>query len=132
MVSVSSAAPSLPASLASQAQFNACVAAHDFVVVLFTARWCAPCQTVDPVFAECASQHPQLRFATVDIDVATDLVANFQVKQVPALMVVRDRVVIDMVGGAMRTHELEHHLQMWQRLDMRAINAHFAAQTAQV
>lgn len=112
--------------LDSQTAFNQQVAAHDFIVLLFTAKWCAPCQTFATVFAEVAAQTSHIQFATVDIDVATDLAANFQVGQVPALMVIRERVVIDLVTGAMLAHELQHHLQMWQALEMAAINAHFA------
>jgi len=112
-------------SLDSQAAFNQQVVAHDFMVVLFTAKWCAPCQTFAPVFAEVAAKTPHILFTMVDIDVATDLAANFQVGQVPALMVVRERVVIDLVNGAMHAHELQHHVQMWQALDMTAINSHF-------
>lgn len=115
----------LPVAIESQQQFNQQVATENFVVLLFTATWCEPCQVFYPVFAAAAEQHPDIRFVTVDIDVATDLTANFQVKQVPALMVVRDRVVIDMVTGAMHADELQHHIQMWQTMDMTAINAHF-------
>lgn len=126
----SSQAAAVVQTLASQAQFNAWVQAHPLAVVLFTAEWCEPCQTFAPVLAAVAAQHPQVAFAVADVDVATDLVANFQVTQVPALMAVRDRVIIDMVRGAMQAHELQHHLQMWQALDMRAINAHFSQQSA--
>lgn len=117
--------------LASQAQFNQLVTAHPYAVVLFTADWCEPCQSFAPVLAAVAAQHPQVAFAVADVDVATDLVANFQITQVPALMVVRDRVIIDMVRGAMQAHELTHHLQMWQALDMHAINEHFSQQASQ-
>lgn len=122
--------PTLPVSIENQQQFNQQVASHPFVILLFTATWCEPCQVFYPVFASMAEQHPDLLFATVDIDIAADLAANFQVKQVPALMVVRDRVVIDMVTGAMHAHELQHHLQMWQALDMTAIHAHFEQSSA--
>lgn len=114
-----------PIHLESQQQFNQHVASHDVVVLLFTAPWCAPCQVFYPVFAEVARQYPALSFVSVDIDVATDLAANFQVAQVPALMVVRERVIIDRVTGAMHAHELQHHVEMWQALDMTAITAHF-------
>lgn len=117
--------PTLPVSIENQQQFNQQVASNAFVILLFTATWCEPCQVFYPVFAAMAEQHPDRLFATLDIDIAADLAANFQVKQVPALMVVRDRVVIDMVTGAMHAHELQHHLQMWQALDMTAIHAHF-------
>lgn len=113
-----------------QAAFNQLVAEHDFLLVLFTASWCAPCQTFAPVFADMAANTPAIAFAVADVDVATDLAANFQVSQVPAMMVIRERVVIDMVQGAMQAHELQHHLQMWQALEMSAINAHFSAPSA--
>lgn len=109
----------------SQLQFNQRVTNHEFLVILFSAKWCEPCQPFSTVFAEVAGQHPQLLFATVDIDVATDLATNFRVTQVPALMVVRDRIVIDMVNGAMHMHELTHHVEMWQAFDMTAFSAHF-------
>lgn len=112
--------------LTSQQQFNQHVASREVVVLLFTATWCDPCQAFYPVFAQVASQNPAVSFAMADIDVATDLAANFQVAQVPALMVIRERVIIDMVTGAMHAHELQHHLQMWQALEMTAIHDHFS------
>ena len=109
----------------SQAQFNQRVTGHEFLLVLFTASWCDPCQPFATVFAEVAARHPQVTFALADIDVSTDLAANFQVTQVPAMMVVRDRIVIDMVRGAMHAHELDHHLHMWQAFDISAFSGHF-------
>lgn len=122
--------PKLPVAIDDQQQFNQHVADHDFVVLLFTAKWCDPCQAFYPAFNEVASHHPSISFAIADIDVATDLAANFQVAQVPALMVVRERVIIDRVTGAMHAHELQHHLQMWQAFDMTAINEHFSQSTS--
>ncbi|HEY0907676.1 MAG TPA: thioredoxin family protein [Methylophilus sp.] len=125
---MSSTFPSrLPVTIDHQQSFNQYVAEHGDVVLLFTAQWCAPCQTFYPVFAEAAARTPGVLFAVADIDQATDLAAHFQVAQVPALMVVRERVVIDMVSGSMHAHELQHHLQMWQAFDMQPIRAHFAA-----
>lgn len=115
-----------PQVLDSQQAFNQVVAAHAFVVVAFTAEWCEPCKAFAPVLAAAAAHYPNIQFASADVDVATDLAANFQVKQVPALMVIRERVVIDMVTGAMQARELNHHLQMWSALDLTAIDAHFS------
>lgn len=117
--------PVIPVTIESQSQFNQWVTAHDFLIVLFSAKWCEPCQPFAPIFAEVAAQYPQILFCVSDVDVATDLAANFQVRQVPALMVIRERVVVDMVTGAMKAHELDHHVQMWQALDMTEIERHF-------
>ena len=113
-----------PVMIESQAQFNQCVTTHDFLVLLFTAKWCDPCQPFAPVFAEVAAQYPQAVFATADIDLATDLAANFRVTQVPALMAIRERVVIEMVNGAMHAHELNHHVQMGHARDRTTSTAH--------
>jgi thioredoxin 1 len=120
----------MPVTIDSQVQFNQCVTSHDFLIILFTAKWCEPCQPFAAVFAEVAAQYPHIVFAVADIDVATDLVANFRVAQVPALMVIRDRVVVDMVTGAMQVHEFDHHVHMWQSLDMTEVNTHFSQKTA--
>lgn len=111
--------------LQTQAAFNQLVSRHDYVVIYLTAAWCEPCQRFSPVLTEVAAHYPAIHFAQADIEVATDLAANFQVRQVPALMVVRDQVVVDMVVGEMKAHELNHHLQMWSALPMQAVNAHF-------
>ena len=122
--------PSIPVALENQSQFNHWVTENDFMVVLFTASWCHPCQPFALVFAEVAASYPEILFAVTDIDIATDLVANFQVKQVPALMVIRERIVVDMVTGAMHSHELNHHVQMWQAVNMASITAHFEQKMA--
>lgn len=111
--------------LQDQAHFSQLVQAHSQVVILFTASWCAPCQTFLPVLSSVAEQAAPWVFAVADVDVATTLATHFQVTQVPALMVVRERVIIDMVRGAMHAHELTHHLQMWSAIDLSAIQQHF-------
>ncbi len=120
----------MPVTIDSQSQFNQRVTSHDFLIILFTAKWCEPCQPFAAVFAEVAAQYPHIVFAAADIEVATDLAANFKVAQVPALMVIRDRVVVDMVNGAMQVHEFDHHVHMWQSLDMTAVNTHFSQKPA--
>jgi thioredoxin 1 len=101
---------SIPVTIENQAQFNQWVTTRDFMVVMFTAKWCDPCQSFTPVFAEVAAKHAHILFAVADVDVAADFAANFRVTQVPALMTIRERVVVDMVTGAMHAHELNHHI----------------------
>jgi thioredoxin 1 len=120
---------SIPITIENQAQFNQWVTTRDFMVVMFTAKWCDPCQSFAPVFAEVAAKHAHILFAVADVDVAADFAANFRVTQVPALMAIRERVVVDMVTGAMHAHELNHHIQMWQAMDMTVIATHFEQKT---
>lgn len=116
-----------PVVVQSQAAFNLLVSQHAFVIVYLGADWCEPCQRMQPVITQVAGQYPSVQFAIADIDKASDLASHFQLKQVPALLVVRDQVVIDMVCGEMKAHELQHHIAMWAALDMQPLIQHFNA-----
>lgn len=110
--------------------FKNTIETHPFVIVDFWAEWCVPCMDFMPTFDLVASQNPDIQFAKVNVDTATEVVSYFNVKKIPALLVIRDRVVIDAVEGLMKANELNHHLLMWREFDMTEINAHFDAKEA--
>jgi thioredoxin 1 len=116
--------------LLSSDNFKATIEAHPFVIVDFWAEWCAPCMDFMPVFDQVAAEHPHIIFAKVHVDTSADVATYFNVKKIPAILVIRDRVVIDAVEGMMKVHELNHHIQMWSVFDMTQINAHFDAKEA--
>lgn len=70
------------------------VAAEPTVVVDFSASWCHPCHAFASVFAHVAATNPDVVFATVDVDAEPELSARFDVRAVPTIVALRDRVVV--------------------------------------
>lgn len=112
------------------AQFKQTVESSAFVLVYCWADWCKPCQAFAPVFDAMATQHPQYLFARLNIEHNPKVRAFFNIERVPALIVIRDQVVIDTVVGAMSEAELAKQLTQWADYEMQAINAHFDAKQA--
>jgi thioredoxin 1 len=110
--------------------FKSTIETHPFVIVDFWAEWCEPCMDFMSTFDSVAAQHPQIIFAKVEVETSADVAEYFNVKKIPALLVIRDRVVIDSVEGLMKSHEFAHHIQMWSAFNMTEINAHFDAKNA--
>lgn len=110
--------------------FKATIETHPFVLIDFWAEWCVPCMDFMPTFEAVAQQHQHMMFAKVNIDTSPEIAAHFNIKKVPALLAIRDRVALDAVEGLMKAHELAHHIHMWETFDMKEINAHFDAKEA--
>ena len=60
---------------------------HPFLIY-FSAPWCGPCKQVAPILEELASEQPSERVVKVNIDDSTELAAQFNVRQIPTVIVI--------------------------------------------
>lgn len=76
------------------------------VVVDFWADWCGPCKVMAPQYAAAAAQLPRVRFAKVDTEVARNTAAQFQIRSIPTLVVLRGGQEVARRSGAMSAADL--------------------------
>lgn len=55
------------------------------VVVDFWAAWCQPCMRLAPIFTALAADHPEVRFAKVDTDRASEIARAVGIKSLPTI-----------------------------------------------
>ena len=81
------------------------------VAYYFTADWCGPCKKVRPVVDE-INKDSILKFQMIDVDSATELVRNFEIKSVPTFILLKDGEIINRMTGAKTKEELLEFLNV--------------------
>lgn len=80
------------------------------VVVDFWAAWCGPCKMLAPIFEELADEHPEVKFAKINVDEQVELCMQYKVVSIPTLFVFENGEVVDKVVGYRDKEELEELL----------------------
>ena len=71
------------------------------VLLDFWASWCAPCMMVGPVVEEIAGDYEgKLKVGKVDVDSNQQLAANFGIRSIPTLMIIKGGNMVDSIIGA--------------------------------
>ena len=72
------------------------------VLVDFWAEWCGPCKAIAPVLEELAKEMAgKLKIAKVNVDELQDLAAQFSIRSIPSLLVLKGGQVKGQMVGAM-------------------------------
>jgi thioredoxin 1 len=82
-------------------------------VLDFYATWCGPCKTIAPIVEELAVEYAEkgLKVGKVDIDVAGDLAAKYDVRGVPTLMFFKGGEKVDQMVGAQTKNAIVSKIQ---------------------
>ena len=111
--------------------FEDVVTKNDMVIVDFWAAWCGPCKGFAPVFEAASEKHGGIVFGKVDSDAQQDLAAAFNIRSIPFIVLLREKVVLFAQAGALPAEALENIISQARALDMAQIHKEIAEQQAQ-
>jgi thioredoxin len=70
------------------------------VLVDFWAAWCGPCKLLNPIIKELETEYKgRVLFLKVDVDRTPALSRYFQVSAIPAVFIIKDKAVVNMLPG---------------------------------
>ena len=99
-------------------QFEDTINNNDIVIFDFWAEWCGPCKQFGPVFAEISEKYPEIAFCKVNVEEEQELAGMFQVRSIPTLVFMREKIVVFSNPGAIPGNALEEGIGQLLELDM--------------
>lgn len=108
--------------------FDQLLAKHAMVIVEFSAEWCEPCKGFAKVFANTAQKHRDILFASIDIDQEPELAADFQIRSVPFVVILREGIAVFAEAGALPEIALEDLIKQAKALNLAEIKNQIANQ----
>ncbi len=110
--------------------FEEKVSSSAITVIDFWAPWCGPCKSFAPTYEEVSNNHEDVLFAKVNTEDEQALGAQFNIRSIPTLMVIRDNIVIFSQAGALAKPALEDLVKQIKDVDMDEVRAAVAKEQA--
>ncbi len=108
--------------------FEEIIENNDIVIFDFWAEWCGPCKQFAPIFEAVAEKHPDIAFAKVNVEEEQELAQMFQVRSIPTIVFMREKIVVYANPGLIPEANLEEGIEQLKALDMEQVRKDLEAQ----
>ncbi len=111
-----------------EANFKDVVEKDGIVLIDWWAPWCGPCRIFGPTYEKVAAKNADITFGKVNTEDEQGLAGAFDIRSIPTLMILRDKVLVFSQPGALPEAALEDLIRQVRALDMEKVRAEIAEQ----
>ena len=111
--------------------FEDTITNNDIVMIDFWAPWCGPCKSFAPIYEAVSEKHDDVVFAKVNTEDEQELAASFQIRSIPTLMIMREKIVIFSQAGMLPENALQEIIGKTKELDMDVVRSDIEKQQAE-
>lgn len=92
-------------------EFEEVIAGDKPLVLKFDADWCADCKAIQPVLEDLSSTYQgKIDFVKINVEANQELASRYNVRGIPALFFIKDKITVSHSKGIQPKAELESRL----------------------